>query len=94
LTHKYVNVSKSDGAVRDEGGVEGVKVGNRLHVRDEDGRREEEDEQDAADDARVEPLVLKKLLLQTSVHLQDSEVAIHPPALSTNVCRGRNAPRP
>ena len=68
-SYKNVNVSESDAAVRDESGVEGVEVGDSLHVRDEDGDEGEEDGQDAADDGRVEPLVVPVLLLQTHVQL-------------------------
>lgn len=66
--HKDVDVSEPDGAVGDEGGVEGVKVGDGLHVGDEDGDAEEEHDQDDPYHARVEPLVVVVLLLQP--HLQ------------------------
>ena len=67
-THEDVNIPESDGAVGDEGCVEGVKVGDGLHVRDEDGDAEEEHDQDDPDHAWVEPLVVMVLLLQP--HLQ------------------------
>ena len=64
-THVNVYVPESDGAVRDETRVEGVKVGDALHVGDEDGDGEHEDEEDDPDHARVEPLVVLQLVVYT-----------------------------
>ncbi len=67
-THVDVNVPEADGAVGDEAGVEGVKVGDVLDVRDEGGDAEHEDGQDGADDRGVETLVVvQELLAQVRV---------------------------
>ncbi len=67
-THVDVNVPEADGAVGDEAGVEGVKVGYVLDVRDEGGDAEHEDGQDGADDRGVETLVVvQELLAQVRV---------------------------
>lgn len=68
-THEDINVAKADAAVGDERCVEGVEVGDALHVGDEDGDGGQEHHQDPADDGRVETLVVSVLLLQPHVQL-------------------------
>lgn len=68
--YKDVNVSEADGAVSDEAGVEGVKVAEALHVGDEQSGAAQEDQQDDANGAGVEPLVVVVLLLEPTAQLQ------------------------
>ena len=70
-TYKDINIPEANRAVGDERCVEGVEVGDVLHVGDEGGYADKEDHQDGADDHGVEPLVRVVLLLQSHVQVQE-----------------------
>ena len=65
-----INVSKSNGAVCNETCVEGVEVRNLLHVWDEYGNASHEDDEDDADDRRVEALVVLEFGAQVGLDLK------------------------
>lgn len=71
ITYVDVNVSEANSAVGDEAGVEGVKVGDALHVGDEGSHAGQENDKDHANDARVEPLLVLELLAQVWLDLGD-----------------------
>ena len=72
-TYVDIDITEADGAVGDEAGVDGVKVGDALHVRDEGRHAAQEDDEDGPDDGRMEALLVLKLLAQIRLDLEASK---------------------